>query len=52
MLAAHETGELSTPQRSDLPNNEGGGVLTLRFKFERERLDVVVKSTFGQFGGA
>ena len=39
-------------QRFDLLNIEAGGVLTLRFKFKGERLDIAVKSTFGQFGGA
>ena len=37
-------------RRFDLLNIEGGGGLTMRFKFERESLDVAVKSTFGQFG--
>ena len=50
LLAANATGELSMLQRFDLLNIEGGGVLTLRFKFKRERLDIAVKSTFGQFG--
>lgn len=52
LLTANATGELSMLQRFDLLNIEGGGVLTLRFKFKRERLDVAVKSTFGQFGAA
>jgi len=50
LLTANATGELSMLRRFDLLNIEGGGVLTMRFKFERESLDVAVKSTFGQFG--
>ena len=52
LLAANATGELSMLQRFDLLNIDGGGVLTLRFKFKAERLDIAVKSTFGQVGGA
>lgn len=50
LLAANATGELAMLRRFDLLNVEGGGVLTLRFRFKRERLDIAVKSTFGQFG--
>ena len=51
LLAANAIGELSMLRRFDLLNIDGGGVLTMRFKFKRERLDLAVKSTFGQFGG-
>ena len=52
LLAANATGELSMLRRFDLLNIEGGGVLTMRFKFKRKSLDVAIKSTFGQFGGS
>jgi hypothetical protein len=52
LLTANATGELSMLRRFDLLNVDGGGVLTLRFKFKRERLDIAIKSTFGQFGSS
>ena len=50
LLTANATGELSMLRRFDLLNVDGGGVLTMRFKFKRDSLDIAVKSTFGQFG--
>ena len=50
LLTANATGEFSMLRRFDLLNIEGGGVLTMRFKFKQDSLDIAVKSTFGQFG--